>query len=463
MKSGVVVTLWALGALAGQAHAQSLGELNPGQTVDGTLDSQDDVTDVGGYFDCFQVNVAPGEEIVVTLSSAAFTPFLTVTTGCDGEVTDAGRGVRGGSSAEVTLRKEGEFPPFLRVMSRGAPVTGAYRLVAGGQARPAASDGQIPDAEIEALARACIDKTAELRRQAIAACTTLSADRRYRGAGLAERGQRKFEGGDAAGAMADLNEAVTVLPTNFMVWAARGNVKAALEDWAGSLSDYDEALRLAPEDAELKAQRASVRIAAGQFDAGLAEVNTLIGAYPGAAQLYRLKAEALHGLGRLDEALASQDLAVNLSPDGVQYLYRSSLRLQADRFPGAIEDADRAAQLSPDASEAQNMRCWTRAVANTDLATARTACDRSLALEPDNAAVLDSRGLVGLRQGRFQDAWNDYAAAVRLAPDDGGYLYGRGLAALRLGRRDEGRADLVTALGLNPEVASQFAAWGLRP
>lgn len=463
MKAAVMVALCASGAFAGQVHAQTLQQLNPGETINGTLANSDDVTDVGGYFDCFQVNVPAGEEIVVTLSSDAFSPFLTVMTGCDGEVTDAGRGVRGGQPAEVTLRRDDEFPPFLRVLSRGAPVTGGYRLVAGGQAPPAPSAGQIPDAEIEALAKTCIEQNADLRQQAIAACTTLSTDRRYRGASLAERGQRKFEGGDAAGAMADLNEAVTVQPTNGLVRAGRGDVKAGLEDWAGALSDYDEAIRLAPDDAELKARRANIRVGAGQFDVAIAELNTLIEAYPGAAPLYRLKAEALHGLGRLDEALASQDLTVSLSPDGTEYLYRSGLRLKAGRFPGAIEDADRAAQLSPDDSEAHNMRCWTRAVANTDLATARTACDRSLTLEPDSAAVWDSRGLVGLRQGRLQEAWNDYAAAVRLAPEHGGYLYGRGLAALRLGRRDEGRADLVTALGMDPEVASRFAAWGLRP
>jgi len=151
-------------------------------------------------------------------------------------------------------------------------------------------------------------------------------------------------------------------------------------------------------------------------------------------------------------------------PDGYEVLdRRASVNLALRRFDAAIADADLAAELSPETAEYHNQRCWTRAVADRDLDVARAACDRSLALAPDKAHVLDSRALVAFRQSRFSDAWADYDAAYRLDGRRAGYLYGRGLAALKLGRRAEGQADIAAARGMDATVAEDYAEYGLRP
>jgi len=43
--------------------------------------------------------------------------------------------------------------------------------------------------------------------------------------------------------------------------------------------------------------------------------------------------------------------------------------------------------------------------------------------------------VVGLKQHRFQDAWDDYDAAVRLDPKRASPLYGRAMAEIRLGQK----------------------------
>ncbi len=63
-----------------------------------------------------------------------------------------------------------------------------------------------------------------------------------------------------------------------------------------------------------------------------------------------------------------------------------------------------------------NALCWILAIRSESLDEARAACDASLRVRPNHAPTLDSRGMVGLKQGRFQDAWNDYDAAVRSTP-----------------------------------------------
>jgi tetratricopeptide (TPR) repeat protein len=132
-------------------------------------------------------------------------------------------------------------------------------------------------------------------------------------------------------------------------------------------------------------------------------------------------------------------------------------------YANAIADFDQAGQLAPNDHIWQNSRCWWRAVANRELDVARAACDTALTLAPGNAAARDSRGLVGLRQGRFLDSWDDYDAAVRSTTANPWALFGRGVAALALGRSQEGQADIARATQLDAKIAQSYASFGVTP
>jgi tetratricopeptide (TPR) repeat protein len=138
--------------------------------------------------------------------------------------------------------------------------------------------------------------------------------------------------------------------------------------------------------------------------------------------------------------------------------FRSDAKLAEGDFDGAIKDVDDADRLMPGTPDLLNGRCWARAVADRDLDAARAACDASLALQP-SPGTHDSRGLVGLRQGRWQHAWNDYNEALTADAGMTGALYGRGLAALALGLTAEGEADIAKARA----AAAEFAGFGLTP
>jgi tetratricopeptide (TPR) repeat protein len=138
--------------------------------------------------------------------------------------------------------------------------------------------------------------------------------------------------------------------------------------------------------------------------------------------------------------------------------YRTDARLIAGDHDGAIADADQAEALMPGHPDVLNAQCWSRAVANRELERARAACDLSLEMER-SAAALDSRGLVGLRQGRWRDAWEDYNSAFSADPSITVSLYGRGLAALALGRTAEGESDI----GRASSAAEEFRRLGLTP
>jgi tetratricopeptide (TPR) repeat protein len=181
------------------------------------------------------------------------------------------------------------------------------------------------------------------------------------------------------------------------------------------------------------------------------------------AQSYRVEVDRCSDVHldphtRISACAAADPLAPTDIERGMLLFFRSDAWLGAGEYEAAINDADRAATLLGANRDVLNAQCWTRAVANRELDRARLACDASLALGA-RPSVLDSRGLVNLREGKWQAAWEDYDAAFSADPTLTVSLYGRGLAALALGRKEEGEADLRRAAS----AAQEFTRYGLTP
>ncbi|MDP3739564.1 MAG: hypothetical protein Q8R02_19405 [Hyphomonadaceae bacterium] len=140
-------------------------------------------------------------------------------------------------------------------------------------------------------------------------------------------------------------------------------------------------------------------------------------------------------------------------------LYRSTANLDIKAYDASIKDADEAALLLPRHLESQNQRCWTRGVANKDIAVGRGACDIALDISRSNCGVWDSSGLIALREGKWDRAWADYNEAVRIEPNHTSSFYGRGLAALAIGKTAESDADLKKAAS----SAAEYKGYGLTP
>ena len=85
---------------------------------------------------------------------------------------------------------------------------------------------------------------------------------------------------------------------------------------------------------------------------------------------------------------------------------------------------------SRDFAAAFDNRCWARAVVGI-LQKALADCNEALRLMPNNAATLESRGVVFLKMTQFDAAVSDYDAALRLNPNLASALYGRGMAKLK--------------------------------
>jgi tetratricopeptide (TPR) repeat protein len=104
-----------------------------------------------------------------------------------------------------------------------------------------------------------------------------------------------------------------------------------------------------------------------------------------------------------------------------------------------------------------------RTVNNDDLDLALADCNASLVAAPNDANVLDSRGLVYLKRGEYAASLADYEAAFALEPERGHFLYGRGLVRIALGMHAEGNADLTRAEVLEPGIARQYQDYNILP
>lgn len=108
-------------------------------------------------------------------------------------------------------------------------------------------------------------------------------------------------------------------------------------------------------------------------------------------------------------------------------------------------------------------RCWHRAVMNRDSDLALADCEQALGMLPDDPSILDSRGLVHFRQGRWDDAIADYDAAISHNPRYASSLFMRGVSKLRKGETDEGDKDIAAAEAIYPRISAEYASYGITP
>ena len=143
---------------------------------------------------------------------------------------------------------------------------------------------------------------------------------------------------------------------------------------------------------------------------------------------------------------------------------RAAIKLKKDAKPEASRDLDALDRFAPqDArlAEALIARCWNRALLNRGLSDAMDDCKRSLRLEPNSAAALDSLGLVYLRIHQFGQAIAQYDAALKINSKQSWSLYCRGVAKSHMGEPQEGAADISAAVALEPQVTERAKRAGV--
>ncbi|MBU2166421.1 MAG: tetratricopeptide repeat protein [Alphaproteobacteria bacterium] len=308
----------------------------------------------------------------------------------------------------------------------------------------------------------------------------------------ANRGLVRVYLGQFEEAEADIERALDLDPSETVAMNGRGMLAMRAGDYEEAVIAFSRSIRYSEDNIWALGQRANAYVVLGEYDKALADADRVLEAVPGSQQVILTKSAILVLAHRADEALALIEAALADSPDDPAYLATmADLQLEYGDPGLALAAADSALSIVGDdpamltirsiahyrmgddalgaasLSEARvaaagqpdalNNICWGLALENLDLEGALADCDAALAAAPGAANIMDSRAMVLLRLGRFDEALAQYDEALLVAPDLAPSLYGRGVAKWALGRQAEGQADMDNAVSLDRHVSESFA------
>ncbi|MCA1654766.1 MAG: DUF3857 domain-containing protein, partial [Sphingomonadales bacterium] len=190
-----------------------------------------------------------------------------------------------------------------------------------------------------------------------------------------------------------------------------------IEDNIGRRADLEAALKLDPADEASLIAKAQFAFKQKEYHQAVAGFTAVLAKNPTDSQVLSYRGMAYFKDG--DQAAANKD------------------------FAAAAAAAGNPTQM--------NSICWAKGTAGIALSSALQDCNRAISAAPENAAYLDSRGLVNLKLGRLDESIADYDAALKSSPRQSASLYGRSIAWARKGDAAKSKADLTAAQSISPD------------
>ncbi len=266
--------------------------------------------------------------------------------------------------------------------------------------------------------------------------------------------ENRFAGAERAVAVAEESGLDLASPEQRLILQQLVEIEIATGDAASAVARVDEAIARTPDDATLLTLRGAALAAAGRPDDARA-------AFERTLTLDADNAEARAGIAGLDaargemkKAIDGFDRAYALQPDEGRYGYLGAqLVLATGDVDGAIERLRRIVERHPGLAGPRNDLAWLLAERGEELDLALELA-KSAQRSHASAEVLDTLGWVHFRRGEYAEAVDALGRAVSRAPDAPSLRYRFGLALRQAGEEKRAREMFESALaaGSFPEA-----------
>jgi tetratricopeptide (TPR) repeat protein len=275
------------------------------------------------------------------------------------------------------------------------------------------------------------------------------------------RGTAQAQLGDADGAIADYDRAISIDPRLLLAYNNRGNLRQYLGDMSGAIADFSQVLKIDSQSAIAYNNRAIIYTQSGQFAPAIADFTKAIELQPDFVSVYNNLGNAYYQMGKHPAAIDSYSQAIAIDTDfAVAYSNRANIyRIEGD-LNAAIADYDRAISLDANLVIAY----YNRGICQRQRGNHQAAIDdysRTLALDSQYFHAYYHRGNARQYLGDKHGAIADYTHTICFDPNHLHAYYNRAISRSALGDVQGAMEDIERAIQLSPDFARAYyhRAW----
>jgi tetratricopeptide (TPR) repeat protein len=294
--------------------------------------------------------------------------------------------------------------------------------------------------------------------------------------------------GDAAGAEADLNKAMTAAPKDAAPFALMGDLRVAQKRLDDAAKFYSQALALNPSDSGALSGLVHIDLERKQPAQALRRVQDQIARVPDNSTFYVLlgqaelrdqnpaKAEEAFqkaidldknnisaflmlassqvARGSVDQAIANYQRALQENPRDLRtYIFLATLMEARGEWQQAEDLYQKALQIQPDYAVAANNLAYLMLEHDGNINVALSLAQTARKGMPDVPSAADTLGWAYYHQGVYSSAINTLQEAVNGNPQNPNFHYHLGMAYEKANNRTMAKQQLEDTLKLNPNYA----------
>ena len=203
-----------------------------------------------------------------------------------------------------------------------------------------------------------------------------------------------------------------------VAYKRRGEIYRFVGHYDDALADLNRAIELKPSDAWTIGSRGATYWAMERNDDALADLNRAIELNPSGAWAIGIRGLTYRAMERYDDALADFNRAIELNPSYDWVIgTRGDTYRAIDRYDDALADFNRAIELDPSYAWAIAHRGETYRLMDRH-EDALADFNRAIELDPSYAWAIAHRGETYRLMDRHEDALADFNRAIELGPSD---------------------------------------------